>query len=507
MCDMAVLRLAEFFSALNLTDHEREISTEILRQIELKLNFLTRVGLDYLSLNREARTLSGGEAQRINLASQLSSRLTGTMYVLDEPTVGLHPSDVHRISEILAELTALGNTIIIVEHDKKIMDTADWIVELGPGGGSGGGGLVFSGPREDFLLKDTLTSRYLRGAEFIPVPPIRRKGSGNALKVRGACGNNLKDIDMEVPLGTLACVTGLSGSGKSTLVKDTIYRSLAMFFKTEFEVPGPYRKIEGFSHLKGVKIIDQQPIGKSPRSNPVTYVKVFDHIRKLFAAQPQAKLSGYSAGHFSFNTEGGRCEACSGSGSQMLEMYFFEDLYVKCEECGGKRYKAAVLGVEYNGRNIHEVLEMTIDEAILFFSRTAQLVNKFQLMSSVGLGYLRLGQSATTLSGGESQRLKICAELGVLNRKDYLYILDEPTVGLHVHDVKQLLAVLNDLVDSGNTVLLVEHNLDVIKCCDYVIDIGPGGGEKGGCLMAEGTPEAVSKTKESLTGWYLKDCL
>ncbi len=502
---MSIKQLSSFFSEINLSEYELGVSSEILRQIHLKLGFLTRVGIDYLSLDRETKTLSGGEAQRINLSSQLASRLTGTLYVLDEPTVGLHPRDVDNISEILRELSGLGNTIIAVEHDKSIIDSSDWIVELGPGGGENGGDIVFAGSRAKFEKSNTLTSQYLDDVDLIPLPDYRRKGSGKFLSVMGASGHNLKNVKINMPLKTLTCVTGISGSGKSTIVNDTIYNALARHFKIEFAIPEPYDSISGLEHLKGVKIINQQPIGKSPRSNPVTYIKAFDPIRKVFADQPQSKMLGYKPGHFSFNTEGGRCETCSGAGYQQLEMYFFEDLYVKCEECSGKRYKHEILNVTYNGKNIYDVLNLTVHEAIEFFRRIPALVSKLNLMESVGLGYLRLGQSATTLSGGEAQRLKICAELGVLNRKDYLYILDEPTVGLHPDDIKKLLRVINDLVDAGNTVLLVEHNLDVIKSADWIIDVGPEGGDRGGRIVAEGTPEKVVKNKKSYTGKYLME--
>jgi excinuclease ABC subunit A len=507
MTNMSVANLNLYFSTLALTEYERELVSEILRQINLKLSFLMRVGIGYLTLNREAKTLSGGESQRINLANQLASRLTGTLYVLDEPTVGLHPKDVNRIAEILKELAEAGNTVVAVEHDKAIINSSDWIVELGPGGGDKGGRLLFSGWRADFLKTDTPTANYLRNNKSIPVPAIREKGSGKKLIIRGARGNNLKNIDINIPLQTQTCITGVSGSGKSTIVEDTIYKALARFFKIEFETPQPFDSITGLEYLKGVKIIDQHPIGKSPRSNPVTYIKAFDHIRKIFSDQQQSKALGYSPGHFSFNTSGGRCETCKGVGFQKLEMYFFEDLYVKCEICGGRRYKSDVLTIAYNGKNIYEVLELTVDEAIEFFKPVTLLVNKLRLMASVGLGYLRLGQPATTLSGGEAQRLKICAELGILNRRDYLYILDEPTVGLHPDDIKKLLKVLNDLVEAGNTVLLVEHNLDVIKCADWIIDMGPEGGDKGGYIAAEGTPEEIITNAQSYTGLYLKEYL
>ncbi len=507
LTDMSVSNLSDFFSRLSLTPYEREISAEILRQIDLKLAFLDRVGIGYLTLNREAKTLSGGESQRINLATQLASKLTGTLYVLDEPTVGLHPVDVSRIADILTELADAGNTVIAVEHDMSIINSSDWIVELGPGGGRKGGRLLYSGPKTDFLKADTLTAGYMKNKDLIPVPQNRKTGNREELSIKGASGNNLKKANIRIPLKTLTCITGVSGSGKSTIVKETVYRALATYFKVEFKTPLPFDSIKGLKYLKGVKIIDQHPIGKSPRSNPVTYIKAFDYIRKIFADQPQSKMLGYTPGHFSFNTEGGRCNACDGAGYQKLEMYFFEDLYMKCEECGGMRYKPDVLTIAYNGKNIYEVLELTVDEAIGFFSRVPSLVKKLNLMASVGLEYIKLGQPATTLSGGEAQRLKICAEFGVLNRKGYLYILDEPTVGLHPDDISKLLKVLNVLVDTGNTVLLVEHNLDVIKSADWIIDVGPGGGDDGGHIVAEGTPEEIVNQKRSHTAKYLKEYL
>jgi excinuclease ABC subunit A len=526
LAGMSTSQLNNFFSRLQLAEYEKGISSEILRQINLKLGFLLRVGLGYLTLDRLSKTLSGGESQRINLANQLASKLTGTLYVLDEPTVGLHPKDVGKITEIIRELAGLGNTIVVVEHDKTIINCSDWVVELGPGGGRKGGNLLFSGWKTDFLKSGTLTANYLNNVESIPAPKHRRTcldakrensryvgtirsrdsiPSGRILSIKGASGHNLKHIDIRIPLQTLTCITGVSGSGKSTIVKETLYNAIAKTFKIEYENPLPFESINGLEYLKGVRIIDQSPIGKSPRSNPVTYIKAFDPVRKLFAEQAQAKTLGYGAGHFSFNTEGGRCEMCKGEGFQKFEMYFFEDLYIKCEECGGKRYKQEVLNITYKGKNIHRVLELTVDEAIEFFPHTPSLTKRLELMSSVGLGYLKLGQPATTLSGGEAQRLKICSELGVANRRDYLYILDEPTVGLHPDDIKKLLKVLNDLVDAGNTVLLVEHNLDVIKCVDWIIDMGPEGGEEGGEIVAEGTPEDIIKQKKSYTGMYLKE--
>ena len=507
LANLSISQLSNYFSNLNLREYEQEISAEIRRQIDLKLGFLLRVGLGYLTLDRLSKTLSGGESQRISLANQLASRLVGTLYVLDEPTVGLHPRDIGKITEIIKELSDLGNTIIAVEHDKTVINSSDWIVELGPGGGRNGGSLMFSGWKADFLKSGTLTANYLNNIESITIPGHRRKGSGKTLLIKGASGHNLKQIDINIPLQTMVCVTGVSGSGKSTVVDDTLYNAVAKALKIGFESPLPLKSVEGLEYLKGVRIIDQRPIGKSPRSNPVTYIKAFDPVRKLFAEQVHAKNLGYGAGYFSFNTEDGRCEACKGEGFQKLEMYFFEDMYIKCEECGGKRYKPEVLTVTCNGKNIHEILELTVDEALKFFPPIPSLIKKLKLIASVGLGYLKLGQPATTLSGGEAQRLKICSELGITSRRDYLYILDEPTIGLHPEDIKKLLEVLNNLVDAGNTVLLVEHNLDVIKCADWIIDLGPEGGEKGGNIVAEGTPEDIIEQKNSHTGLYLKEYL
>ncbi len=507
LMSMSISELNNYFSELHLSDYEQKVSSEIRRQIEFKLHFLMRVELGYLTLDRLSKTLSGGESQRISLSNQLASKLTGTLYVLDEPTIGLHPVDVSRVTDIIRELADIGNTIIVVEHDKKVINSSDWIVELGPGGGRKGGNLLFSGTKEDFLKSNTLTAKYLHGVESVSLPEQRRKGKGRSLFIKQASGHNLKKIDINIPLQTMVCVTGVSGSGKSTLVKDTLYKVVAKAFKTELENPLPLKSVRGLEYLKGVRIIDQQPIGKSPRSNPVTYMKAFDPIRKLFAEQAHAKNLGYGPGHFSFNVEGGRCEVCRGDGLQRLEMYFFEDLYITCEECKGKRYKPKILTVTCNGKNIHQVLQLTVEEALEFFRAVPLLKKKLKLMDSVGLGYLRLGQPATTLSGGEAQRLKICAELGIANRRDYLYILDEPTIGLHTEDIKKLLRVLNELVTAGNSVLLVEHNLDVIKSADWIIDLGPDGGEKGGEIVAEGPPEHIIKQENSHTGLCLKEYL
>jgi len=530
VCELPVSGLMNFLKDADVSPFKRSLAKELLRQIELKLKFLNRVGLNYLSLSRQGKTLSGGEYQRINLSNQLSSLLTGTLYVLDEPTVGLHPRDTEKIAGIMVELAELGNTIIVVEHDRGIIESADWIVELGPDGGHKGGEIVFSGTKKEFLKTDTLTARYIKktgiGDLVLGISKTKSQPptpSPRYLTLYGAKGNNLKNIDLKVPLQTLTTVTGVSGSGKSSLVVETLYRALARHFKHEPESALPYRKIEGTENIKNVRLIDQTPIGRSPRSNPVTYLKIFDSIRRLFAEQQDARSHGYGPGFFSFNVPGGRCEICRGEGYQKMEMYFFEDLFVKCEECGGKRYKPDTLRVAYRDKNINDVLNMTVDEAADFFPDIPQIKNRLFLMKDVGLGYLRLGQPATTFSGGEAQRLKICAELmntgfgdrGLriskanpkpLNPKPgILYILDEPTVGLHFRDVKALLNVLQRLVDSGNTVLVIEHNLDVMKASDRIVDLGPEGGDKGGKIVFEGTPEKITGAKESYTGKYLKE--
>ncbi len=498
--------LIKFLREMELSPFKRDVVKEALRQIELKLGFLKRVGLDYLTLSREGKTLSGGEYQRINLSNQLASDLTGTLYVLDEPTVGLHKRDTDRVSEIMGELSEMGNTVVVVEHDKGVIESADWIVELGPGGGHKGGEVVFAGPKKDFMKSGTLTARYLRGEEETPVRTTRREPTGSLL-LRDASGNNLKDVDFELPLGTFTCVTGVSGSGKSSLVVETLYRGLSRELRMNEGTPLPFKSLKGYEGLKATKLIDHAPIGRSPRSNPVTYLKVFDHIRKLFAAQPEARSQSLPPGFFSFNVPGGRCETCKGEGYQKVEMYFFEDLFIKCEECGGKRYGREALKIYYRGKNIDDVLSMTVDEALGLFHDMPQIASRLALMKDIGLGYLRLGQPATTLSGGEAQRLKICAELGAGKVTGVVYILDEPTVGLHMRDVASLLEVLNRLVDAGNTVVVIEHNLDVIKSADWIVDLGPEGGAAGGRILYSGVPEGLAKLRKSYTGRYLKEVL
>jgi excinuclease ABC subunit A len=499
--------LNTFLGAISFSPWEEAVGREALKLLRAKLSFLQRVGLGYLTLGRQTRTLSGGEAQRINLANQLGAQLVGTLYVLDEPSIGLHARDTERLAELCRELARVGNTVIIVEHDRSFIESADYLIEMGPGSGERGGTVVFAGTQADFA-KDTrsLTAAYVNGREDIPLPLSRREGR-RALVIRGAREHNLKNLNVRIPLHTLTCVTGVSGSGKSTLIHDTLYRALARHFKVELARPGAHDEVRGMEFLKGIHLIDQEPIGRTPRSNPVTYVKAFDEIRKLFAGLPRAKALGLSAGAFSFNVPGGRCEACQGDGLQKLEMYFFEDVYVTCQECEGRRYRPDVLQVTYKSRNISKVLKQTVDEAVEFFSAQPVLARRLKVLQNVGLGYLRLGQPATTLSGGEAQRLKIAAELSTRPASDMLYILDEPTTGLHLDDVKRLLGVLNRLVDAGNTVLVVEHHLDVVKTADWVIDLGPEGGAAGGEVVAEGTPEQVAQTDGSYTGKFLRDLL
>ncbi len=502
--DLTVTELDAWITALPLSPLDAQIATDILAQVRAKLGFLERVGLRYLTLSRQTRTLSGGEAQRIALANQLGSTLVGTLYVLDEPTIGLHARDTATLSTILRDLAQSGNTVVVVEHDPQMIQAADHIVEMGPASGERGGEVVCAAARPAFL-KDphALTARYLRGETRIEVPRTRRSITGRALMVAGACAHNLKNLTVKIPLRTLTCVTGLSGSGKSTLVEETIYRALARAFRIESLPIGRFTAIKGVDLLKGVRLIDQEPIGRTPRSNPATYLKLFDHIRALFAESYDAKKHGLTAGHFSFNTDGGRCARCQGNGYEKLEMYFFEDIYATCEECQGRRFKPNVLQVRLNGKTIHEVLGMTVDDALGFFSGAHKLQESLHLLSSIGLGYLRLGQPATTLSGGEAQRLKIAAELQDTGVRDRLYIMDEPTTGLHLDDVKKLIAVLHQLVEAGNTVLVVEHNLDLIKTADWIIDLGPEGGEGGGQIIAEGRPEQVAQTAASHTGRFL----
>ena len=506
--DLTIESAAGWLQRLTLPAFDADIAKDILRQLHAKLNFLLRVGLSYLTLSRQTKTLSGGEAQRIALANQLGSRLVGALYVLDEPTIGLHARDTATLAGILRDLADHGNTVVVVEHDPMMMRAADHIVELGPGSGEQGGHIVCAAPREQFIEDPaSLTARYLRGEETIPLPKIRRSGNGKVLSIAGAAEHNLKNLVVKIPLRMLVCVTGVSGSGKSTLIEKTLYRAAARAFRIASLPMGKFQAIKGLEHVKGVRMIDQLPIGRTPRSNPITYLKAFDEIRTLFASERDALRQGLTPGHFSFNSAEGRCERCEGNGYEKLEMYFFEDIYATCEQCNGRRFKPKILGIRYRGKTIDDVLNLTVREAQAFFTGSPKLIDKLYVLSSIGLGYLKLGQAATTLSGGEAQRLKIAAELKDPSAHDLLYILDEPTTGLHLADIKKLLAVLHKLVDAGNTLIVVEHNLDVIKTADWVIDLGPEGGEAGGHIIAEGRPEQVAKVAHSHTGRFLEKVL
>ncbi|TMG52847.1 MAG: excinuclease ABC subunit A, partial [Chloroflexi bacterium] len=477
-------------------------------EIRTRLGFLMDVGLDYLTVDRSATTLSGGEAQRIRLATQIGSGLMGVLYILDEPSIGLHQRDNARLIRTLLGMRDLGNTILVVEHDEETIRTADWIVDIGPGAGEHGGEVVAEGTIDDILKSPrSLTGAYLSGRRRIPVPNRRRKPRPEAIVVRGAREHNLKDIDVRIPLGQFVAVTGVSGSGKSTLVNEILYRRLAQIISRAKERPGAHDRIEGVDLIDKVIDIDQSPIGRTPRSNPATYTGLFTPIRELFAAVPEARLRGYTAGRFSFNVKGGRCEACAGDGIIKIEMQFLPDVYVPCEVCGGKRYNREALEIHYKGKSIADVLEMTVEEALEFFKNVPIAESKLRTLNDVGLGYIHLGQPATTLSGGEAQRIKLATELSRRATGRTLYILDEPTTGLHFADVERLLEVLHRLVDAGNTVVVIEHNLDVVKTADHVIDLGPEGGKAGGEVIAEGTPEAVARVRRSFTGRYLRDLL
>ncbi len=483
---------------------QQRIAREILREIRVRLDFLLEVGIGYVSLNRPAATLSGGESQRIRLATQIGSRLTGVMYILDEPSIGLHQRDNHQLIQALKDLRDIGNSIIVVEHDKDTILSADHVLEIGPGAGRLGGEIVAQGTPEEMVQKDTLTSRYLSGKKSIPVLKKRRPGNGKYITLKGARGNNLKNIDVRFPLGKFICVTGVSGSGKSTLVNETLYPILNAHFFHALKEPLPYDSIRGLENIDKVIQIDQSPIGRTPRSNPATYTKVFDEIRKLYGQLPEAKIRGYKPGRFSFNVKGGRCETCKGAGVRVIEMNFLPDVYVLCDACQGKRYNRETLEVRYKGKSINDVLNMTIRQAVDFFASVPPIVHKLQTLKDVGLGYLTLGQSSVTISGGEAQRVKLATELSKKDTGKTLYILDEPTTGLHFEDVKVLLDVLNKLVDKGNTVLVIEHNMEVIKVADHIIDLGPEGGNAGGEVICEGTPEEVAVSEKSLTAKYLK---
>jgi excinuclease ABC subunit A len=507
ICSLTVAEARQFFGSIELAPEAAAIAARILQELQQRLRFLDEVGLDYLTLDRLTSTLSGGEAQRIQLATSLGSQLVGALYVLDEPSIGLHPRDTHRLIEILKSLRDLGNTILVVEHDAETIAASDYVLDLGPGAGELGGKLLFCGPRERLLeSSDSLTARYLNGELRIPVPSLRRKPSRRFLRIFGARAHNLRNIDVMFPLGTMVAITGVSGSGKSTLIYDVLYKALeakraGVSFKELCD------HIEGDSLLDQIVLVDQSPIGRTPRSNPATYLKAFDSIRDVFAATPDAKRRGFGPGHFSFNIPGGRCEACQGDGTVTVEMQFLADVELICEECRGTRFKSAVLEVRYRDKNIHEVLGLTVREALQFFAGVPRVISKLKVLDEVGLGYLRLGQSATTLSGGEAQRLKLAAHLIHTANPGVLYIFDEPTTGLHFDDIQKLLTAFRKLLDGGASLIVIEHNLDVIKSADWVIDLGPEGGAQGGTIVASGTPEQVARNPHSYTGKYLARAL
>ena len=502
--DMSVVKFREFMDGLKLTPTQAQIGALVIKEIRARVSFLIDVGLDYLSLSRSTGTLSGGEAQRIRLATQIGSGLLGVAYILDEPSIGLHQRDNDKLLGTLKHLRDLGNSVIVVEHDEDTMREADFIVDIGPGAGDHGGEIIAMGTAKEIMENpDSITGKYLSGKLFIPIPKQRRVPSG-WLKVKGAAENNLKKIDVDIPLGIMTCVTGVSGSGKSSLVNEILYKALARKLNRAHTIAGKYREIEGVEQLDKVIAIDQSPIGRTPRSNPATYTGVFDMIRDLFAATQEAKMRGYSKGRFSFNVKGGRCESCSGDGIIKIEMHFLPDVYVPCEVCGGKRYNRETLEVKYKGKSIYDVLNMTVEEALHFFEHIPSIQKKMQTLYDVGLSYIRLGQPSTELSGGEAQRIKLATELSKRSTGKTVYILDEPTTGLHFADVHKLVEILRRLSDSGNTVIVIEHNLDVIKTADYIIDMGPEGGDKGGTVIAKGTPEEIANVKDSYTGQYVK---
>ncbi|MCW4470086.1 excinuclease ABC subunit UvrA [Flavobacterium sp. MFBS3-15] len=503
---MDISDLAQWFENLNenLSEKQRAIASEIVKEIKARLSFLVDVGLNYLSLNRSSRTLSGGEAQRIRLATQIGSQLVGVLYILDEPSIGLHQRDNEKLIKSLEQLRDIGNSVIVVEHDKDMIERADYVIDIGPAAGRFGGQIVSKGTPAELLKEHTLTAAYLNGEKEIAVPKKRRDGNGKTLKLTGATGNNLKNVSIELPLGKLICVTGVSGSGKSTLINETLYPILNAHFFNGVKKPAPYKKIEGLEHIDKVIDIDQSPIGRTPRSNPATYTDVFSEIRSLFTQTPEAMIRGYKPGRFSFNVSGGRCETCEGSGLRVIEMNFLPDVYVECETCQGKRFNRETLEIRYKGKSISDVLDMTVDDAVPFFENIPKIYRKIKTIQDVGLGYITLGQQSTTLSGGEAQRIKLASELSKKDTGNTFYILDEPTTGLHFEDIRVLMEVINKLVDKGNTVLIIEHNMDVIKLADYILDIGYEGGKGGGQLVAKGTPEEVAKNKKSYTAHFLK---
>ncbi len=508
--ELSVMDLNELHTWLRniddkLTDKQRKIATEIIKEISNRLQFLLNVGLEYLSLNRTSMSLSGGESQRIRLATQIGSKLVNVLYILDEPSIGLHQRDNLRLIKSLKDLRDEGNTVIVVEHDKDMMLNADYVIDMGPKAGRNGGEVIFQGTPQEMLKQSTLTSNYLNGTLRVEVPKERRKGNGNKLSIIGASGNNLKDVDIDIPLGTLVCVTGVSGSGKSTLINETLQPILSKHFYRALKEPLAYNRIDGLAHIDKVVNVDQSPLGRTPRSNPATYTGVFTDIRALFVEMPEAKMRGYKPGRFSFNVSGGRCEVCGGNGYKNVAMNFLPDVLVPCEKCHGKRYNRETLEVRFKGKSIADVLDMTINQAVEFFENQPNILNKIKVLQDVGLGYIKLGQPSTTLSGGESQRVKLSAELSKRDTGHTVYILDEPTTGLHFEDIRILMNVLNLLVEKGNTVIVIEHNLDVIKLADYIIDMGPQGGRDGGKVVATGTPEEIVKSHKGFTSQFLKD--
>jgi excinuclease ABC subunit A len=508
LAKMDLSELAVWFKELpkHLSADQLIIGTEIIKEINTRLNFILEVGLDYLTLHRSAKTLSGGEAQRIRLATQIGSELMNVLYVLDEPSIGLHQRDNTRLINSLKRLRDAGNSVIVVEHDKEMIEAADFVVDIGPGAGMHGGRIINAAPVDQLTAVDSLTTKYLTGELKIEIPKKRRKGNGNFLTLKGASGHNLKNVDLKIPLGTFTCVTGVSGSGKSSLINHTLYPILLAHIYNGVKKPLPYKSIDGLNHLDKVIEIDQSPIGRTPRSNPATYTKMFDEIRSLFAAMPEAQIRGYKAGRFSFNVAGGRCETCKGGGLKLIEMNFLPDVYVECEVCNGKRYNRETLEVRFKGKSISDVLEMTIEDATPFFESIPKIYRPLAMLSSVGLGYIKLGQPSTTLSGGEAQRIKLSTELAKKSTGNTFYILDEPSTGLHFEDIRMLLDVLQRLADEGNTVLVIEHNLDIVKVADHLIDVGPEGGKGGGQIICEGTPEQVVKKGKgtSHTAHYLE---
>jgi len=506
LVQMDIAELSEWFADLDnhLSEKQKVIAVEVVKEITARIQFLLDVGLNYLSLNRSSKSLSGGEAQRIRLATQIGSQLVGVLYILDEPSIGLHQRDNERLIKSLESLRDIGNSVIVVEHDKDMIERADYVIDIGPKAGRFGGEIISIGTPKEILKHNTITAQYLNGKMKIEVPKTRREGNGKSIKLSGATGNNLKNVSITIPLGKLVCVTGVSGSGKSTLINETLYPILNAHFFNAVKKPQPYKKIEGLEHIDKVIDIDQSPIGRTPRSNPATYTDVFSEIRSLYTQTPEAMIRGYKPGRFSFNVKGGRCETCEGSGVRTIEMSFLPDVYVECETCMGKRFNRETLEIRYKGKSISDVLNMTVDEAVDFFENIPKIYRKVKTIQDVGLGYITLGQQSTTLSGGEAQRIKLATELSKKDTGNTFYILDEPTTGLHFEDIRVLMDVINVLVEKGNTVLIIEHNLDVVKLADYVIDIGYEGGKGGGEVVAKGTPEEIIKNKKSYTAQFLK---